>query len=169
MPKTIVLYPTSIAHWHALLTEAQAACHKCLSEELESYLVFLLMRYTNAPEMASSIFAHDYLRAHLQQSESNRKEMLRDVGDQCLLYAGLFPERATRKQVSAEYFVNLGQGAYHSLSELEFTSVAELFFTLAKQFPLLTEVLLATREVSVPIGNTSSEMSLDIANIKLVH
>ena len=169
MTKPIVLYPTSVAHWHALLTEAQVASSRFLGEELESYLVFMLMRYTNSPEMANKVFAEDYLRAHLQQRDSCRKEILRGVGDQCLIYAGLFPERAERKRVSSEYFVDLGQGAYHSLSELELSSVAELFFALAKQFPMLTEVLLATREVSLHTPNKNCLLQLDTSKVNLVH
>lgn len=163
MAKPIVLYPTSVAHWHALLGEAQHTCSRFLDEDLESYLVFLLMRYSEAPEVANKVFAHDYLQAHLQQGEGCRRELLREVGDQCLIYAGLFPERAERKCVSPEYFVDMGQGAYHSLSELELSAVSKLFFTLAEQFPMLTEVLLATRNVS------QTNIHVDTSTNKLVN
>ena len=41
----LILEPTSVAQWQALVREAQSECNCNLDETLESYLVFLLMRF----------------------------------------------------------------------------------------------------------------------------
>jgi len=48
----IVTYSTSTTQWQTLVTEASQACSITLSEDLESYLVFLLMRFTDSPQIA---------------------------------------------------------------------------------------------------------------------
>ena len=42
----LILHPTDISQWHALVNEAQAATRLILNENTESYLVFLLMRFS---------------------------------------------------------------------------------------------------------------------------
>ncbi|HHJ19930.1 MAG TPA: hypothetical protein ENJ84_08960, partial [Gammaproteobacteria bacterium] len=78
-----------IAQWQKLLREAGEHSGVELDEELESYLVFMLMRYLKRPDMAQRVMALEFLEA-LQQDRRQREESLREVGDQCLLYSGLF-------------------------------------------------------------------------------
>lgn len=52
----------------------------------------------------------------LLQTKS-RSERLKDIGDHCLLFAGLFPQHAERRQVRLGHMVELGQNAYHQLHE----------------------------------------------------
>lgn len=112
----LILHPTPIAQWQALIFEAEEALHIKLSEELESYLVFLLMRFAKNPEVVQSILATEFLRG-LEQIKRERNTTLREVGDKCLLFAGLFPGRARHVRVPISYFIKLGQTAYGSLSE----------------------------------------------------
>jgi hypothetical protein len=58
---TLVLQPTSTAQWHKLVREAENAADHQLQEDLESYLVFLLMRFVNNPAIVSKIMAMEYL------------------------------------------------------------------------------------------------------------
>ena len=58
----LILEPTSTAQWHALVSEAEAVAERQLDETLESYLVFLLMRFASRPDLASRALAIDYLR-----------------------------------------------------------------------------------------------------------
>ena len=85
--ESLVLHPTATAQWHALVNEAESLRHIQLGEELESYLVFLLMRFTEKPEMAHSVLAMDFLDS-VKAAGAERRDKLQDVGDKCLLFAG---------------------------------------------------------------------------------
>ncbi|HET8701153.1 MAG TPA: hypothetical protein VFL97_05760, partial [Nitrococcus sp.] len=124
-----------------------AACRaECeLDEQRESYLVFLLMRYLRRPEMVRSVLALKFLRGLLSQGQ-RRRESLQEVGDQCLIFAGLFPEQAERRRVRLSYFVDLGRSAYSDLADVPHEGSAELFQALAHTFVVLTDVLHALRE-----------------------
>jgi len=91
--RQLILEPTTQAQWQTLVHEAQYACDRELDETLESYLVFLLMRFTDKPQCMSRVMAQDYLSSQAA-SGGERVERLRDVGDHCLLFSGLFPQLA---------------------------------------------------------------------------
>jgi hypothetical protein len=143
---TLVLQPTDLAQWHALVAEAQQACDSNLDEPLESYLVFLLMRFADRPELARKIMALEFLRA--QQTDSQQAGNLRDVGDQCLLFSGLFPQIAEKRMVRVSYFVNIGRSAYGQLSSLVDRQSERLFSNLAGGFVAIMDVLHAMRGLS---------------------
>lgn len=145
MPR-IVLEPTSTAQWHALVSEAEAACECRLGEELESYLVFLLMRFAARPDLASRVMALEFLRSMRAQG-ALQAEQLRDVGDQCLLYSGLYPERAERRLVRVGYYVDMGRSAYGLLAERLRHAAAEVYARLSEGFVSLRDVLSAMREM----------------------
>lgn len=144
--RALLLQPTSTAHWHALVSEAEDKCRCRLDEDLESYLVFLLMRFAGRPDLVARIMALEYLRG-LAAGGRMRADRLRDVGDQCLLYSGLFPRRARRRLVKVSYFVDLGRTAYHQLSEVTEHGGAGIFERLSRSFVSLMDVLLAMREL----------------------
>lgn len=145
MPSSLILHPTSTAQWHALLGEAQRTSAIYLKEDLESYLVFLLMRFTGEPSIANSVLGLEFL--HGVQQEPHHYYHLKDVGDKCLLFAGLFPGRAQKRRVKLSYFVKLGQLAYSTISH-SLTVQEELFIKLCTEFPKLMDVLQAMRETS---------------------
>ncbi|GBE48894.1 hypothetical protein BMS3Bbin12_02085 [bacterium BMS3Bbin12] len=147
----LVLQPSAAAQWHALVEEAQRVCRCDLGEDVESYLVFLLMRFTGEPQLAARVMALDYLRA-LDSYGTRRAERLRDVGDQCLLFSGLFPGRGERRLVSPGYFVGLGRSAYCELAATRTRGLHALFERLAATFVSLMDVLQATREVNGGAG-----------------
>lgn len=153
---SLILHNTSTAQWHSLLGEAQEASAIYLKTELESYLVFMLIRFMRDPNIAASVLGLEFLssyQAHTHKSTyyhrglSLRQEQLRAVGDKCLLFAGLFPERALKKRVKLSYFVKLGQTAYKTLSSYLETQ-EDLFCELVEEFPRLMDVLQATRGTS---------------------
>jgi len=146
--RSLLLHPTSTAQWQALIHEAQKTLSVRLEEDLESYLVFLLMRFIAQPTVAHSVLGLDFLQSTQKLQHGQPPTMLKDVGDKCLLFAGLFPERAVRKRVDQLYFVKLGQTAYATLSEHEHAHQANLFSTLCTQFIILTDILQATRDIS---------------------
>jgi hypothetical protein len=142
----LVLYPTDTSQWYALVNEAQVRqlCH--LDEEVESYLVFLLMRYTNQPQMLSSVLALDFFDSRALLG-NQRFVRLRDLGDKSLLFAGLFPGVAQKRRVSLDYFVDMGKSAYAMISLEEVGDVA-LFANLCHEFRLLQDLLTAMRDLT---------------------
>lgn len=139
----LVLHPTSTAQWHSLVCEAEKLAQVYLDEDLQSYLVFLLMRFLSKPDIASRVLALDYIQS-LLSSGRQQQVRLRDVGDVCLLHAGFFPRRARRKRVSEHYFVELGSGAYQQLSEVTEQGGA-LYYRLFESFIPIRDLLRSMR------------------------
>jgi len=143
MPE-LVIRSSATEEWLSLVHEAEAAAACPLDEEMQSYLVFLLMRFTEKPELAASVLTVEYLQS-MQATGRVGHEQLRDVGDKCLLYSGLFPRRAERRRVKISYFVNLGRSAYQHLSEQMEHSTAVLYHRLAGTFVSLMDILQTMR------------------------
>jgi len=142
---TILTDVPQTALWVDLLREAQHDAATRLDEELESYLVFLLIGHTRDLQLHRTVVALDYLLARSEHG-TRRKQELRDVGDRCLLLAGLYPEQAQRRMVSVDYFLALGSGAYDELSSALKAAVADLYGHLAKAFARLVRVLMELRQ-----------------------
>lgn len=136
----LLIHATPNALWQSVIQSAIADCELKLSADLEAYLISLLMRYTNKPEVVQQIFATAFLEA-LQSETTLRNISLKDVGDQCLLFAGLFPQAAERRHVKLIYFVDLGRSAYTAISN----EANDLFTTLALQFVPLMDILQSIR------------------------
>ncbi len=136
----LILHPTDISQWHALVNEAQASTQLILPENTESYLVFLLMRFSQSPELAESVLAVDFLNS-MQAEGSRQVGLLREVGDKSLLLSGLFPGIAEKRHVKLRYFTDMGQAAYLTVSELEGDEEAALYHELSRQFTQLKDIL----------------------------
>ncbi len=142
--KKLILHPTDTSQWHALVNEAQASTCLVLTENTESYLVFLLMRFSQTTQLLESIIALDFLEA-MQKPGKRQIDLLRDVGDKSLLVCGLFPGMASKRHVSVDYFSDMGQAAYLTVGELQESQTADLYFQLSAQFLKLRQVLQAMR------------------------
>lgn len=142
--KPLILHPTDISQWHALVNEAQASTRLILNENTESYLVFLLMRFAQGPKLIESVVALDFLES-MHKPRQRQKDLLRDVGDKSLLFCGLFPGMAERRHVNLTYFSDLGQAAYLTAGELHDDETASLYFQLSAQFLTLQHILHAMR------------------------
>jgi len=158
---TLIIHPTPTAEWQALVEEAELSAAIKLSSEIESYLVFLLMRFSDQPGIVHSILATDFLES-LAQLPKERLEALRDVGDKCLLFAGLFPGRARKRRVRISYFIKLGQLAYGSLSETRHADLKTLYADLALQFVGLMDILHTMRELTDHSNFTEHSTFLDL-------
>ncbi len=145
MAKLVVKHST--AQWHELVKEAEGVNGIRLDEELESYLVFLLMRYTEHTELAARALALEYLES-AQLSGNERNARMRDVGDQCLLLSGLFPRRAQRRRVSISYYVDLGRGAYQTAADATQAAMAVMFNNLSRSFVSMMDTLQAIRSLN---------------------
>ncbi len=140
-----ILEPNATASWHRLVVEAETRTDSVLEEGCESYLVFLLMRYLRCRGVARRALALGFLEA-LEQAGGRRRESLRDVGDQCLIVAGLFPQLADRRRVTLSYFVDLGTSAYDEAATGMPGDSEALFRALARAFVPMTDVLRAIRD-----------------------
>lgn len=151
--KQLILHPTAVSQWHALVNEAQASTRLVLNENVESYLVFLLMRFTQTTQLLDSVVALDFLNS-LQNPRRIKTDLLRDVGDKSLLFSGLFPGIAEKKRVSLHYFTDLGQAAYLSVGEMyEEPQVAGLYYELSQKFLVLQQILNAMRGEYQKLGD----------------
>lgn len=153
--------PTQAALWKRLINEAERRAGFALEETLESYLVLVLMRHSGDAELGHRLMALEYLQGQSALG-TLRRDGLRDVGDQCLLIAGLFPERARRRRVPVSYFIDVGSGAYRDLSDALRAGFAELYASLAETFEDLVRVLLAARG-SEPVAELSPEWAMEVS------
>ena len=139
------VFPTPTAQWQALIDEAQSTLSLSLGEELESYLVFLLMRFTENTQIGTNPMATSWLES-LNQSTQKRHQQLQHVGDECLILSGLFPNLAQKRRVSIGYYVKIGKMAYQTLS-IEHDKLSPLFKQLYEDFVCLMDILHITREL----------------------
>lgn len=139
--KDFHLEPSSQAQWYSLVCDAGSLAGHRLEEDVESYLVLTLDHFTTEIKLASTVLALDFLASINMPNQADAMK-LREVGDQCLILSGLFPERALRKHVSLDYFIELGKGAYHSISHQESHPYdPELFYQLSLNFVGLMDIL----------------------------
>lgn len=129
--------------WQALVREAGQRIARPLDESREHYLVFVLLRFQRDAHLLSRTQALAWLHAQ-EQMGSVRADLLRDVGDGCLLIAGLFPGVAQRRRLSVDYFIDLGRGAYSDVADTR-CSDASLFAQLAHSYRELVHTLAALR------------------------
>jgi hypothetical protein len=132
--------------WQALVHEAGARAHAPLDDTGESYLVFVLLRYQRDDTLLARTQAIEWLNAQSQVG-TLRADALRDVGDRCLLIAGLYPQLAVRRHVQVDYFIRMGRGAYLEVAEASRNAYANLFEQLARSYQDLVRTLRALRGV----------------------
>jgi hypothetical protein len=118
------------------------------------------MRYLSRPDMTQRIMALDFLAA-MQQDEPGRSGSLRDVGDQCLLYSGLFPRRVERRRVRVSYYVDLGRSAYQSLAA-SLQNMAQLFDRLAEDFVVAMDTLQSIRVMANQTNGLTALQSYEL-------
>ena len=159
MSKQFILDSSELSQWHALVREAEQDYGCQLDETMQSYLVFTLMRFARNQQLNAHALAIDYLNSH-HLPDSLRSEQLRNIGDQCLLVSGLFPQSAEKRLVGVTYYVDLGRSAYHHISTVTQQGIAELYQQLAESFVLLMDLLQTIRQYSTPALQPIAAMEL---------
>ena len=139
---TIKTGPTEIAQWHSVILDAQAQTGIYLPESIEHYIVLTLHTYTKDTSLITAVMAIEFLNA-IENTASIKLNKLRQVGDHCLIISGLFPERTKRKNVSPEYFENIGKEAYYNLSFVDTNWALDknIFLSLFENFSQLKRLL----------------------------
>lgn len=148
---------TAISEWFELVKQAESSSGLIVGEELEHYLVNLLLRFMNKPELANTVLGLEYLLGE-QQSGYGRWDALRKVGDECLLYSGLYRARAQKRRCRVSYYVKLGQRSYSSAAmqlrkESEFSILLD---QLGSSFVRLMDVLQSIRA----LGGSEQQLTL---------
>ncbi len=131
---------TTTQLWYELVRDGEARAHLQLPDTVESYLVFVLQRHQGDVLLGGRTMALECLNG-LQRNGRDRTDALRDVGDRCLLIAGLFPKLARRRNVQPDYYAGLGQAAYCEVAALARAGHAALFEQLARRFDSMRRVL----------------------------
>jgi len=144
----LIVHSSVTSAWHSLVTQVCQVRSITLSEDIESYLVYLLIRFSKSPDLLKKIIALEFLSTHSLHGAA-RSQQLRDIGDSCLLYSGFFPGMARKRCVTIGYYVNLGRSAYSSIYEQQVATSksAELYRQLGQEFVALMDLLLYIREM----------------------
>lgn len=135
--------PASEPQWRLLLGQAEALTGYVLDRDTGDYLVQLLIRTATQPRLLSGLLALDRLTQ--QAAGASRLAHLRDIGDQCLLFAGLFPHEAAERNVRVSHFISLGRTAYRQADDL--LGQSSVFGQICDGFVALLELLHAMREL----------------------
>lgn len=148
-----------IVLWRDAVKGAEDRCHVNLHEEIESYLVSLLIRFSTKPELANHVAAIEFMRA-MQEKDIMRRYSLANVGDQCLLLSGLFPALAEHRHVKVKYFVDIGRSAYATIS----AKTTDLYGSLASQFVMLMDVLQTVNQNHILLPLEAYELWHDLGS-----
>lgn len=138
------LHIPETAGWRALLTRASSAAELPLDEPLENYLTCLLLRQIGVPTSALDGLARGFARNLIIETPGAAEQSLVEIGEQCLLFAGLFPEQAAEQLMPVSYFVRMGVDAYRKYADVNGES---LYAHVADQFVALMDVLQCLRDL----------------------
>ena len=136
-----------VAGWRALLTEAQHVARVYLAPEVEDYLLRLLYQAVGQAGDHIETDPQAFVDRMARRRATAPHELLA-VGDESLIFAGLFPEQAIRKGIPITYFVQVGVNAYREFAATQREAAAGITYTtLANQFVDLLDVLHTLREL----------------------
>ncbi|MEM7467101.1 MAG: hypothetical protein AAF387_09470 [Pseudomonadota bacterium] len=127
------------AIWHALMTKSQTISKIRLTPTVEAYVSELVIRAMSARRSTVESTQDGFLLG----SEHGE---LHTIGDECLILAGLMPERAIQEEIPVSFFVNMAFRAYTQLGE---DYVDSVYSALAANLVDCIDVLHTLREIEV--------------------
>lgn len=158
----LIITDSNVSIWSSLVNEAAAASALTLNEEMESYLVFLLMRYSANTDFIGRPVSIDYMRGLLER-HSTKFECMRDVGDRCLMYGGYFSDCAVHRMVNKSYYVDIGVSAYSAIAGQSSLETCMMYGRLSNAFVLLKNVLETVSSMnSRADSNSQVPLALDV-------
>lgn len=109
---------------------------------VQDYLVDLLEFYLDARNLHDGeTFAEAFLKAN-QADQSERRGILKRLGDRALYLSGFFSESLDRKIVDVDYYVGIGAAAYESLAgTVKEDRTAQVYRTFSRRFMDFADVL----------------------------
>ena len=132
------LYTTETANWYALLNRAQAESNSYFQRDVEDYLVYLLayMETELTYRENINIEANGFLPDTPKQ---RRLSKIKDIGEQCLLIAGLFPDHANLTGIPLLFMMEKGCSAYRELANA--TPEVSLYLYIADNYGKVIDLL----------------------------
>ena len=112
-----------------------------LAHELEAYLVHLFAHYLDKPNVNTEPICIKLLES-THKPVSQRKAILKEVGDECLLINSM--EWGRPRWPTEIYYADMGQMAYVSRAYAE-RPPEDLFDDLAVEFQIVSKILRACR------------------------
>ena len=129
------------AGWRAMLTEAQHMARRYLPPVVDDYVVQLLYRAVGKPNSQVGEDARAVIERMVRHN-SLRQMNFAAIGDQSLIFGGLFPEQAIKKGIPIAYFIHAGCNAYREFAALiNEPAQRELFNALADHFVAVIDAL----------------------------
>jgi hypothetical protein len=143
MQQRIITCPNMRANWYYLLQEAKLNTGFEIDESLENYLILTLNNLNPDTHNFSDSVSIKYMNA-ISNNDEQRWQKLRDVGDQCLLINGMFPEISIKRNVTLNYYAVIGRQAYKTLANQPENKVhldKDLFNNLSTHFVGLSDLM----------------------------
>ena len=103
---------TAVSAIYNMVIEAENNCGIFLEQDLQSFVVYALLRNINNNQLKDFVFATELLNA---VNTTNRRN-LEAVLDNALIYAGMYPQRANKSGLSTSYYHDIGVAASSQLS-----------------------------------------------------
>lgn len=102
-----------------IITAAIAKTNIKLTEECESYLVFLMAEHFDDPNIGyDSPVAVDWMTAKSMSNGTEKLLKLKKIGDTCLLISSISPFIYNRAGLGPDYFATIGQDCYLTRSQI---------------------------------------------------
>ena len=135
--KTMTNWETYVKESYSLITEAEVSLSITLDQNVEAYLVHLFAHFMDKPSINTEPICIRML-ASAQLPITQRKVLLKDIGDECLLINAM--EWNKRRWPSDNYYVEMGQSAYMNRAYVV-NPIEDIYDNLAISFATVTQVL----------------------------
>lgn len=130
-------WETYVKESYELIKEAETALSITLEHNVEAYLVHLFAHFIDKPNINTEPVGIK-LMASANLPIAQRKVLLKDVGDECLLINAM--EWNKRRWPTDTYYAEMGQTAYITRAFVS-NPVEDVFDDLALKFQLATKIL----------------------------
>jgi len=151
------------SEFYEIVSEKEKAAEIDLSDYSKLYLLNLLKGLVEKNDffykelIGDDALGEAYMRA-LTLELLTKVQKIKAVGDLCLIYSGLFPDRLNKKLVDIDYFIKLGKLSFYTLHKIytnmnsisdlknlylsvytDFVKIVAVLIEIAKSFKLIDE------------------------------
>ena len=154
MAEALVRSETPSEYFRELVESAIQHQHLAARELTAFYLVNLLTGFVHIARVDNEEQPLGIRLARaLQDAGIRQRDGLKQVGDLSLFISGFFADSLNRRLVDIDYYIQLGECAYGSLSRQDAT-FGEVFSELSEKFPAFVDVLGEVSEQSALTSNS---------------
>lgn len=130
-------WETYVKESYELIKEAETALSINLEHNVEAYVVHLFAHFLDKPQVNTEPVGIK-LMASANLPVAQRKVLLKDVGDECLLINAM--EWNKRRWPTDTYYAEMGQSAYVTRAFVV-RPIEDIYDDLALEFTTVTQVL----------------------------